>query len=126
MLFVYGTLMRGGDIHDLLKHRVDLLGKAKMRGALYWFRAENYPGAVVTYQPDRFVHGELYRLLDPSKILPILDKAEGCKEGLFERRPVDVIRNGRKIRAWAYLYARSPGKAQLIPSGNFLQLHATA
>jgi gamma-glutamylcyclotransferase (GGCT)/AIG2-like uncharacterized protein YtfP len=126
-LFVYGTLMKGGDIHDLLKrHDIRFLGKAKMRGDLYLFRSENYPGAIPTAHPEHFVHGELYKLSNPSKALTALDKAEGCDEGLFYRRMMTVMQNGRKVRAWAYLYAKSPARAQLLPNGKFLQMRKTA
>jgi gamma-glutamylcyclotransferase (GGCT)/AIG2-like uncharacterized protein YtfP len=127
LLFVYGTLMRGGAIHNLLQAPgVRFLGKAKMRGELYWFESGKYPGAVETTRHNQFVYGELYSVEDARHVFPALDRAEECDDGLFERRKVSVSRGGGKQLAWTYLYARNPVRGKLILGGKFLPLSKSA
>jgi gamma-glutamylcyclotransferase (GGCT)/AIG2-like uncharacterized protein YtfP len=127
LLFVYGTLMRGGEIHNLLQRPgIRFVGKAKMRGELYMFKSAGYPGAVESAKNGQFVHGELYRVAEPRRRFPVLDKAEGCEEGLFERREVPVRRGSRTMRAWTYLYAKSPASGKPLAGGKFLPLRQSA
>jgi gamma-glutamylcyclotransferase (GGCT)/AIG2-like uncharacterized protein YtfP len=128
LLFVYGTLMRGGKLHRALapSPNVRFAGKAKIRAELYRLRGEEYPGAVPTSKLNRFVHGELYTLSNPDRILKRIDKIEGCDEGLFMRRLVDVWQNGKKHRAWTYLYGKPVSSAEPLPHGKFLPVHAVA
>src|SRR5260370_40104807 len=55
----------------------------------------------------------------PDRTLPALDRVEGCDEGLFERRLVDVWANGTKRRAWTDLFAQPLAKAQVVPPSRF-------
>jgi gamma-glutamylcyclotransferase (GGCT)/AIG2-like uncharacterized protein YtfP len=128
LLFVYGTLMRGGKLHRALASspNVKFVGKAKIRAELYRPRGEEYPGAVRTAKPNRFVYGELYALRNPDRILKRIDEIEGCDEGLFLRRIVDVWQHGKKHRSWTYLYAKSVSSAEPLPHGKFLPVHAVA
>ncbi len=118
-LFVYGTLKRGGKSYRELsgKHAVRFVGEARIRGALYNLSREAFPGAVVTPSPNRFVKGDLFELHDPQRSLPELDDFEGVDEGLFRRELVDAWARGRRVKAWAYLYARPLTDANLIPTG---------
>jgi gamma-glutamylcyclotransferase (GGCT)/AIG2-like uncharacterized protein YtfP len=88
-----------------------------MRGDLYQLSGESFPGAVRTSAANRFVQGDLFALRDPQKTLPDLDEFEGVEEGLFRRKLVDVWARGRRLKAWAYLYARPLTGANLIPAG---------
>jgi gamma-glutamylcyclotransferase (GGCT)/AIG2-like uncharacterized protein YtfP len=118
-LFVYGTLKRGARSHRELvrNHAVRFISEARMRGDLYKLDGESFPGAVPTSAPNRFVEGHLFALHDPQKTLPGLDGFEGVDEGLFRRDLVDVWARGRRLKAWAYLYARPLTAANLIPTG---------
>jgi gamma-glutamylcyclotransferase (GGCT)/AIG2-like uncharacterized protein YtfP len=122
LLFVYGTLMRGQRLHRHLKSQptIEYLGSGRIRGDLYRPHRRSYPGAVRT-RAERYVHGELYRLHNPSQILRAIDKLEGLDEGLFVRRLVDVWRGSQKLKAWAYFYNKSVGNAERISSGDFLR-----
>jgi gamma-glutamylcyclotransferase (GGCT)/AIG2-like uncharacterized protein YtfP len=126
LLFVYGTLMRGGKLHHLLSPSPDVkfVGKAKIRAKLYLPQGENYPGAVATSSANRYVFGELYALPNPERVLKRLDLAEGCEEGLFIRRLVDTFQAGGKRKAWTYLYAKSVAGAELVPHGRFQTVRA--
>ncbi len=118
-LFVYGTLKRGGKSYRELtaKHPVRFVSEARIQGELYKLRGENYPGAVLTSTPNRFVKGDLFQLRNPHDVLPALDDFEEVGEGLFRRELVDVFARGRRLKAWAYLYARPLTDADLIPTG---------
>ena len=48
-----------------------------------------------------------------------IDEVEGCDEGLFERRLVDVWNGNKKTKAWAYFYAKPLKKSPPIASGHF-------
>jgi gamma-glutamylcyclotransferase (GGCT)/AIG2-like uncharacterized protein YtfP len=130
-LFVYGTLMKGQRLHHHLgdPSAARYVGPAKIRGELYRLPARRYPAAIQSLSADHFVHGELYRMRKPAHVLPALDEVEGCNEGLFERRLVNVWAKGTKRRAWTYLFAQplpKVPKAQIIPTGRFhyQQAHA--
>jgi gamma-glutamylcyclotransferase (GGCT)/AIG2-like uncharacterized protein YtfP len=128
LLFVYGTLMRGGKFHSALENspNVEFLGQAEIRGELYRLRGGEFPGAVSTSRPDRFVHGELYCLRDPDRTLARIDELEGCREGLFKRSFVDVWQNGKEHKAWTYFYCKSVSSAEPLPHGKFLPVHTSA
>jgi gamma-glutamylcyclotransferase (GGCT)/AIG2-like uncharacterized protein YtfP len=100
----------------------EFVGRGSIRAKLYDFGA--YPGArTVGAEPDRRVSGELYRLRNPELALKILDKYEEFSpdepnRSLFVRQLLTVsLEDGRKKRAWTYLYHRGIAKAKLIPSG---------
>jgi len=118
-LFVYGTLKRGGKSHKQLRKEngVRFKSSARIRADLYKLHGEDYPGAVLTSTPNRFVKGDLFVLQYPQRTLRELDEFEGVDEGLFRRELVDVWVQGRRVKAWAYLYARSLAAADLIPTG---------
>jgi gamma-glutamylcyclotransferase (GGCT)/AIG2-like uncharacterized protein YtfP len=117
-IFVYGTLKRGAKSHRELGRKLGVfISEARMRGDLYKLSGESFPGAVRTAAANRFVQGDLFALRDPQKALPDLDGFEGVEEGLFRRELVDVWARGRRLKAWAYLYARPLTGANLIPAG---------
>jgi|SRR5277367_446533 len=118
-LFVYGTLKRGGKAHSQLRKENGVLFKssARIRASLYRLHGEEYPAAVVTSAPNRFVKGDLFILHNPEKTLRDLDEFEGVDEELFRRELVDVWARGRRIKAWAYVYARLVSESNLIPTG---------
>lgn len=118
-LFVYGTLMSGGENHRLLARRAELVGPGRMRGRL--FLVDYFPGLVDSDDPAEIVVGEVWRL-DAPDLLRELDEFEGCTEvpPLFVRasRTVTVEGSGA-LSAWVYLYARSTAGLRLIPSGDW-------
>jgi gamma-glutamylcyclotransferase (GGCT)/AIG2-like uncharacterized protein YtfP len=118
-LFVYGTLKRGGKSHKLLlgENGARFRSSARIRAELYRLCGEDYPAAVLTSVPNRFVKGDLFVLQDPQGTLRDLDEFEGVNEGLFRRELVDAWARGRRVKAWAYLYARPVRDASLIPTG---------
>ena len=102
----------------------DFVGPGTIRANLY--DLGGYPGArVFGAEPEQRVGGELYRLRDPDRALKILDKYEEFfplrpNKSLFVRELLPVtLEDGRKKRAWAYLYNRGIANARLIPTGRY-------
>jgi len=118
LLFVYGTLKLGGKRHHEIAERAELLGAARIQGQLFRIRGQTYPGAFPGDSGD-YIQGELYRLATPLETLKRLDEIEGCKEGLFIRRLVDVWQGNRRMKAWVYFYSREREKAGRIAGGTF-------
>jgi gamma-glutamylcyclotransferase (GGCT)/AIG2-like uncharacterized protein YtfP len=123
-LFVYGTLMRGFREDWQRKVGAEFLGRGTIRGKLY--DLGDYPGTrVLGAEPGRRVSGELYRPRDPELALKTLDEYEEFSplkphKSLFIRKLVSVtLEDGRKKRAWVYLYNRGIAKARLIPTGRY-------
>ena len=119
LLFVYGTLKRGGEHHrQLRQHKSHFLGEGRIQGRLFRIKGETYPGAARTAS-RRYVRGELYELISPDKALKKLDKFEETDEGLFVRKLADVWMGRRKMKAWTYFYPGRKDKASAISSGRF-------
>ena len=120
-LFVYGTLKRGGKSHGQLvrKRGVRFVGAARIRGELYKLDGESFPGAIQTAAGDSFVKGHLFALRDPEETLASLDEFEGVSEGLFRRELVNAWIRRRRMKAWAYFYARPLMGASLVPTGMY-------
>ena len=124
LLFVYGTLMKGFREDWQRKVEAEFVRIGTIRARLY--DLGDYPGArVLGAELGQRVSGELYRLRDPKLALKILDKYEEFsplepKKSLFVRELVSVtLEDGRKKRAWAYLYNRGMANAKLIPTGRY-------
>lgn len=116
LLFVYGTLKRGG-----VNHR--LLAEAKFLG-LGWterkFRLVDcgpYPAMLEHTTEPMEIAGELYRI--PESLLPALDELED--EGTLYRRvvatitPLDFAGEPQpSVAAWTYLWLGRPDRFPLV------------
>lgn len=119
LLFVYGSLKRGGELHqELAELQARFLGLAKIQGELFHIKGRSWPGAFPTVNQN-YVQGELYKMAKPAETLKRLDEVEECKHGLFVRTLVDAWAGNRKVKAWVYFYNRAEEKASRIASGNF-------
>jgi len=119
LLFVYGTLKRGGHLHhELAARAVRFLGQAKIQGELFHIKGESWPGAFPSVS-ESYIQGELYELDKPSETLKRLDIVEGSQEGLFSRELVDAWAGTRRVKAWVYFCNHPERKASRIANGNF-------
>jgi gamma-glutamylcyclotransferase (GGCT)/AIG2-like uncharacterized protein YtfP len=119
LLFVYGSLKRGGELHhELAELQARFLGLAKIQAELFHIKGKSWPGAFPTTATD-CVQGELYRMSKPAETLKKLDEVEECNRGLFVRKLVDAWAGNRKVKAWVYFFNREEEKASRIASGNF-------
>jgi gamma-glutamylcyclotransferase (GGCT)/AIG2-like uncharacterized protein YtfP len=126
-LFAYGTLRSEFDTEFArnLKKHATRIGPARVRGLLY--DLGEYPALVLTPSSDEWVHGEVFRLEEASRILPELDDYEGCgpndpQPHLFERAPATVeLDSGRSLTSWVYVYGHPIRGERKIPSGDFVR-----
>jgi gamma-glutamylcyclotransferase (GGCT)/AIG2-like uncharacterized protein YtfP len=125
-VFFYGTLMT--PFNRPGRQRVDgsltFVGRGRIRAAL--FDLGIYPAAVPAEDESR-VAGELYELSDSAPVLEILDEIEGFRSNepersLYLRVRTDVTLDSGEVRqAWAYFYNAPLGRAERIPSGDYLE-----
>jgi gamma-glutamylcyclotransferase (GGCT)/AIG2-like uncharacterized protein YtfP len=124
-VFFYGTLMSG--FRRPGRSRIDAHlraeGRGWIRGAL--FDLGIYPAAVPGTEGR--VWGEVHEALDTKAVLDALDEIEGYRPdqpdaSLYTRvRTAVTLENGRVVDAWVYFYNAPLGRAQRIPSGDYLQ-----
>jgi len=125
-VFFYGTLMtpfnRPG--RQRVESKLAFAGRGRIRAAL--FDLGIYPAAVPA-EDDSTVAGEVYELRDTASVLAALDEIEGFRpnepeRSLYLRAPTDVtMDSGRTCQAWAYFYNAPLGRAERIPSGDYLE-----
>lgn len=125
-VFFYGTLMtpfnRPG--RQRVESKLAFAGRGRIRAAL--FDLGIYPAAVPAGD-DSTVAGEVYELLDPATVLGALDEIEGFRpnepeRSLYLRVVTDVtMDSGPTRQAWAYFYNAPLGRAERIPSGDYLE-----
>lgn len=125
-VFFYGTLMtafnRPG--RQRVESKLVFAGRGRIRAAL--FDLGIYPAAVPA-DDDSTVAGEVYELVDVAPVLAILDEIEGYRpnepaRSLYLRVRTDVtLDSGERWPAWAYFYNAPLGRAERIPSGDYLE-----
>jgi gamma-glutamylcyclotransferase (GGCT)/AIG2-like uncharacterized protein YtfP len=119
-IFVYGTLRRdtNSEMHHLLAKNAEFVSDATYRGKLY--QIDYYPGAVPSDDPNDVVEGEVYLLHQADVVLPLLDRYEECVPDFPEpneysrRKQTVLLKNGRTVTAWVYLYNHSTEGLELI------------
>ncbi len=114
LLFVYGTLMRGGVRHWLLADQ-RFLGEARTLPQYRLHDLGAYPGMVRRDGDGQAVAGELYGVA-VSRVLE-LDAEEGAP-GLFRREAVAV--EGCDGPVFGYLYQRSVEGISLCAGGRWV------
>ena len=125
-LFVYGTLRQNvkHPMHQQLVAHARFVSMARYQARLY--QLSYYPGAVPSASAADQVVGELYQLVQPELLLPMLDKYEECGEGFAKpqeyRRELQQVTldSGESVSAWVYIYNRDISGLQRIQSGDFL------
>lgn len=124
LVFFYGTLMTGFDRRRRagIDDQLEYVGRGTISAEL--FDLGIYPAAVPA--PEGRVWGEVYRMRDADRALAGLDTIEGYRPGdpdrsLYNRAVVDVtMTDGRVAPAWVYFYNAPLGRAERIPSGDYL------
>ena len=119
LVFVYGLLMRGFDLHHYMSG-AEFLGEGKIAGRL--ISLGRYPGLVAG---EGEVCGELYRFADLAPALEVLDDVEeydpANPEGSLYLRTARAVRtdDGRTLLAWTYAYNKPPTGAPAVTSGDW-------
>lgn len=89
------------------------MGKASMEGKLYDLGP--YPGVVAA--PGSYVQGEVYEILDDTRLFAALDLYEGDE---YRREIVKIeTEEGETLRAWVYLYRGAVSERRRIVSGDY-------
>ena len=124
-LFVYGTLMNTFEspMTKLISENSTYWGEGTVRGRLY--DLGNYPGLVIGEQTETLVGGQIFGLLDPGKVLDLLDRYEGLDplrpdRGEYRREKISVLTAEGPFTCWAYLYNGNPKHLKVIPGGNYV------
>lgn len=125
LVFFYGTLMvpfqRAG--RSRIDQHLRFVGHGTINAAL--FDLGIYPAAVPS--PDSTVRGEVHEMDEPLTVLRELDGIEGYRASepeisLYTRVRTEVtLDEGRSVDAWVYLYNAPLGRAERIPSGDYLE-----
>jgi gamma-glutamylcyclotransferase (GGCT)/AIG2-like uncharacterized protein YtfP len=125
LVFFYGTLMSG--FERLGRSRIDAMlepvGRGWINGAL--FDLGIYPAAIPA--ADSRVRGEVHRMIASAPVLEALDDIEGYRPdepdtSLYRRVEAPVtLDDGETATAWVYFYNAPLGRAQRVPSGDYLQ-----
>ena len=101
LLFVYGSLKKGFDNHNLLTKYAKRIGKSITIGKFGMFEDSfgNYPYLIPV--PKMRIHGELY-LIERKELLDKLDQFEGAPE-YYERKKILVKSHRGTHRAFVYI-----------------------
>jgi gamma-glutamylcyclotransferase (GGCT)/AIG2-like uncharacterized protein YtfP len=104
LLFVYGTLKRGGSNQHYLAGQ-KFIGVARTLPGFRLFDLGQYPGMVAKADDRDGVSGEVWSV--EADCLDHLDLLEGIAEGLYRREPVPLLPPFADRKVEGYLYARS-------------------
>ena len=113
LVFVYGTLKRGGSNHGFLLGQT-FLGEAQTLPGFQLYRLNGYPGMIASSADSGGVTGEVWNV--DAATLAQLDELEGLAEGLYRREAVPLLAPFADRTVEAYLYARPLGRAEKIGS----------
>jgi gamma-glutamylcyclotransferase (GGCT)/AIG2-like uncharacterized protein YtfP len=121
LVFVYGTLRRGGSNHFRMA-RAEFLSSGSISGRLY--RIDWYPGLVLDPAGDE-IHGETY-FVGP-ELLSALDAFEGLSAGEIEGREyrriqTSVIKqDSQLLSAWVWEWRGIVDESQRLFDGDWLK-----
>lgn len=104
LVFVYGTLKRGGENHHFLTGQ-RFLGEARTVPGFRLYHLSGYPGMVPLATDRDGVTGEVWSVDAPC--LAELDRLEGTDEGLYRREPIALLPPFANHQVEVYIYARS-------------------
>lgn len=131
LLFVYGTLRHGFELHHhLVRLKAKCCGKGEVAGRL--FDLGCYPGARSSGREGEWIRGEVYQLRQSERALRILDEIEGfnpraLERGEFVREVAELILcNGERRRAWVYWLRGGVATTRRIASGDYAQWRGLA
>jgi gamma-glutamylcyclotransferase (GGCT)/AIG2-like uncharacterized protein YtfP len=102
LVFVYGTLKRGGSNHSFLAGQ-SFVAEARTAPGYTLYELSGYPGMVPGGDAGCFVKGEVWSV--DAACLERLDALEGTGEGLYRREavPLEEPFAGRNVEAYIYL-----------------------
>lgn len=102
-------------MHRVLREGATYAGEATVRGVLLDLGA--FPALVRSKEPTDAVHGELYALTQPSRVLLDLDDYEG--EAFRRERVEAVSRELGRVVAWAYVWTGDVEGLERVEGGRW-------
>lgn len=102
LVFVYGTLMRGGCRHSVLSNE-EFVAELETLPQYRLYDCGSYPG-LVRADDGVSIEGEVWRV--SQACLRQLDSIEGVDDGLYERRPVALATMPANETVEAYFYLK--------------------
>ncbi|QYM79885.1 gamma-glutamylcyclotransferase [Horticoccus luteus] len=103
LLFVYGTLKRGGANHGLLAQQ-RFIGEARTVRGFTLFALDGYPGLIAAPHAAG-VTGEVWDVNAPQSL--VLDEFEGVAEGLYARELIALAPPFESASVETYYYLRN-------------------
>lgn len=114
LIFVYGTLKRGGSNHRQIADQ-EFVGMARTAPGYQLYDLGDYPGMVAAPEDQLGVTGELWSVDEAA--LRRLDRFEGVDQGLYRRVPIALQPPDAQRVAETYLYNKSvSGRPALGPT----------
>jgi gamma-glutamylaminecyclotransferase len=104
LVFVYGTLKRGGVNHGFLAGQ-QFMGIARTQAGYQLYDLEGFPGMVPDSADHDGVTGEVWAV--DAATLAALDELEGLREGLYRREPIALQPPFADHVVESYIYVRS-------------------
>jgi gamma-glutamylcyclotransferase (GGCT)/AIG2-like uncharacterized protein YtfP len=111
LVFVYGTLRRGGSNHYMLENS-DFVGSHETEPRYTMFRLGQFPAVVARGVTS--IIGEIYRIED--EVFSLLDELE-CFPHVFSRQILATPSGD----AWMYVYNRLVGTELFVAHGDWLK-----
>lgn len=115
LVFVYGTLRRGGTNHYMLETS-EFLGSHQTESRYTLFRLGQFPAVVA--RGETSITGEVYRIEDD--VLSLLDELE-CYPHVFSRQLITTPAG----ETWMYVYNRLVGTDLSVAHGDWLRFLET-
>lgn len=121
LVFVYGTLRRGGSNHFRMAG-AEFLAPGTVMGRMY--KIDWYPGLVLDDAGDE-IHGEVFSI--GPELLGELDVFEGVSAGEVEgseyrRVPVTVVlQDSRTVTAWVWEWLGQFDESRRVREGDWLK-----
>ena len=103
LIFVYGTLKRGGRNHHYLAGQT-FVGDACTTAGFRLYNLGGYPGMVADVSSPGCIKGEIWNIDQPC--LARLDELEGLRQGLYRREAIGIAPPFASSTVETYLYAQ--------------------
>lgn len=118
LVFVYGTLKRGGSNHRYMDGQT-FCGEARTMPGFSLINLGDYPGIVLDPNDQDGVTGELWSV--DEACLEHLDILEGVKEGLYRRARIALVSPSPDHPVITYFYALDPSRRMRVPGGVWIE-----
>jgi len=104
LIFVYGTLKRGGSNHHYMTGQ-QFLGETRTTPGFRLYELGGHPGMILNADDKDGVTGEVWSV--DAACFAQLDLLEGLVEGLYRRVPIKLLPPFADQPIESYLYAQS-------------------